>query len=102
MSRTSAIREDGQISFRFKTAVDSELGGTLDETREKFLRVSDEDSNGNGHASLTGGTKCSTSNRVQRVVDVGWDLGLVTRMVTLTGNLPSGMITAWFFAPMLH
>jgi hypothetical protein len=76
MSNARAKEEkDAQVSFRLKATVDSELRGTLDEPGKELLSVSNEDSNGNRHASLTSGTKCSTSNRIQRVVDIRWNLG---------------------------
>ena len=60
-----------QVSVGFKASVDAELRGTLDETGKELLCVSDEDSNGNCHASLTSSAKGSTSDRVQSVVNVG-------------------------------
>lgn len=59
-----------QIGLGFKAPVNAELRGAFDETGKEFLSVPDEDRNGDRHAPLASSTKCSTSNRVQGVVDI--------------------------------
>ena len=63
--------KDAQVSVGLKASVDAELRGTLDEARKELLGVSNENGNGNSHASLTSGPEGCTSDRVQRVVNVG-------------------------------
>ena len=63
--------KDAQIGFRFKAPVDTKLRGAFNEARKELLSVSDKDGDGNSHTPLTGSTKRSAGNRVQRVVYVG-------------------------------
>jgi len=54
-----------------------------------------------GHTTLAGSTECSTNNRVQSKILISCFCANINAVDGMQGcNIPSGISTAWFFAPM--